>query len=324
MAVFRRVILPVFWLIIGAIVAVALAKLAFFPDRAEAPAVGAGAEPTGALAEPQLPVERGTIVNDLELPATIANDPAVAVQAHKAGTVVDVFFRKGQQVKAGAIVASVREQVPQEDGSTTDLWSEIIAPGTGTLSDLTLASGQAVAPGDTVGAIAPATFRIQGSIPPADRYRLTTEPKEATIEITGGPAPFTCKGLVLETPLAGLESESGEAAAPATTTVRCPVPDDVRVFPGLSATITIPGGVAEDVLVVPMTAVLGTAESGVVFVPGPDGLPEERDVVLGLNDGSVVEVREGLEEGEAIFEFVPVSEQPGEDADAQTTAGAEG
>ncbi|MFL0409798.1 efflux RND transporter periplasmic adaptor subunit [Microbacterium paludicola] len=320
MAVFRRVILPVVWLVIGVVAAAALAKLAFFPDQSEAPVMGAGAEPTGALFEPQLAVERGTIRNDLELKATVAGDPAVAITAYKAGTVVDVFAGKGQQVAAGAIIASVREQIPQEDGSTFDLWSEIIAPGTGTLSDLSLASGQAVALGDTVGAVAPATFRIQGSIAPEDRYRLTAEPKEATIQIAGGPAPFTCTGLVLETPLAGLPADDSAAPSSPTTTVRCPVPADVRVFPGLSATITIAGGIAEDVLVVPMTAVIGTAEAGVVFVPGPDGMPEEREVVLGLNDGKSIEVREGLEEGETIFEFVPAAAQ----AEEQTSAEAQG
>lgn len=311
MAVFRRVILPVSWLLIGGLAAAALTKLAFFPDQTDVPIVGAGAEPTGELLEPQTAVSRGTVVNDLELQATVANDPAVPLKAYKAGSVVDVFFAEGQQVQAGAIVASVREQIANEDGSTFDLWSEVVASASGTISELGLAPGQALAPGDTVGAVAPTTFRIQGSIAPQDRYRLLSEPTEAEVTIAGGPAPFTCTGLVLETPLAGLGGEDGGAAPSApTTSVRCPVPEGVRVFPGLSATITIAGGLAEDVLVAPMTAVIGTAESGVVFVPGPDGLPEERAVKLGLNDGRFVEVSDGLEEGELIFEFVPASELP--------------
>jgi multidrug efflux pump subunit AcrA (membrane-fusion protein) len=321
MAVFRRVILPAAWLLVGLVAAAALAKLAFFPDRSQTPAVGVGSEPTGALSEPLVSVERGTIVNNLELPATVANDPAVAVTVRKPGSVIDVFFSPGQQVTAGAIVASVREDVPQDDGSTFALWSEIVAPGAGVLSELTLTSGQTVAPGDTVAAIAPSTFRVQGTIAPTDRYRLITEPTEARVTIPGGPAPFTCTGLVLDTPLAALESKDGGSVAAPTTTVRCPVPADVRAFPGLSATLTLAGGVAEDVLVVPMTAVLGTSESGVVFVPGTDGEPEEREVVLGLNDGTVIEVREGLEEGESILEFVPVT---AEDTDRGTSAEARG
>ena len=322
MAVFRRVIMPVAWLVIGAVASTALVKLAFFPDEAETAVVGSGAKPTGELSEPQITVERGTVLNELELPATVMSDPAVAVPVYKAGTVIDVFFAKGQAVEAGAVVASVREDVPQDDGSTFPLWSEIVAPGTGTLSELTLASGQVVAPGDTVGAIAPATFRIQGSIAPEDRYRLISEPTEASVRITGGPAPFTCTGLVLETPLAGRSgSTEGEATDSSTTTVRCPVPAGVRVFPGLAATMTIAGGKAEDVLVVPMSAVIGTAEAGVVFAPGADGMPEERPVTLGLNDGSMIEVKDGLAEGDSIFEFVPADQLP---ADADDSVEAKG
>ncbi|MER7795783.1 hypothetical protein [Microbacterium sp. NPDC096154] len=318
MAVFRRWILPACWLVIGAVAAAALAKIAFFPDREDVPGAGAGAVPTGALSEPQITAERGTITNDLELPATVSNDPAVELKAYKSGTVVDVFFGEGAAVTAGAIVASVREQIPDDDGTMRDLWSEVIAPQAGVLSDLSLASGQALAAGDVVGAIAPTTFRIQGAIAPEDRYRLTTEPTEARIEIAGGPAPFTCTGLVLETSLPTLESPG--AAPDPTTVVRCPVPEGVRVFPGLSATITLAGGVAADVIALPMTAVLGNAESGVVYVPDETGKPQEREVVLGINDGARVEVREGLQEGESVFEFVP-AEDLDEGADA---AGAEG
>lgn len=49
-------------------------------------------------------------------------------------------------------------------------------------------------------------------------------------------------------------------------------------------------------------------------------MPKEREVVLGLNDGRSIEVREGLEEGEMIFEFVPAAAQ----AQEQTSAEAQG
>jgi len=42
-----------------------------------------------------------------------------------------------------------------------------------------------------------------------------------------------------------------------------------------------------------------------VYVVLPDGSTEQREVSLGLNDGSMVEVTEGLAEGEAVLQFVP-------------------
>jgi len=307
MMVFRRVILPVAWLLVFAVIGGALVKLAFFPDEESAAETGGGEVPTGEILDPQISAWRDTIRNELELSATVQNDPAVEIRAHKAGNVIDVFRNVGDAVAAGDIIASVREDVPLEDGGTFPLWSEIVATQAGTISSSTLVSGAAVAPGDVVGAIAPSTFRVQGTIAPADRYRLLAEPTEAQVEITGGPG-FTCTGLVLETPLPGSDGEAGApAGGEVTTTVRCPVPADVRVFPGLAATMTIAGDSAEDVLVLPITAVLGATGEGTVFVAGPDGLPEERAVTLGISDAEKIEIVSGLEEGEMVFEYVPTS-----------------
>ncbi len=77
------------------------------------------------------------------------------------------------------------------------------------------------------------------------------------------------------------------------------------MFPELMAQLTISAGIAENVLVVPVTSVLGAAESGVVYVVNEDGTTEERQVTLGLSDGINVEVIDGLEEGEIVMQFVP-------------------
>jgi macrolide-specific efflux system membrane fusion protein len=80
----------------------------------------------------------------------------------------------------------------------------------------------------------------------------------------------------------------------------------VKVFPGLSADIVIAGGIAADVLTVPMTAVEGTAQTGNVYFVLEDGETTElRAVTLGINDGINVEVVEGLAEGDTILQFVP-------------------
>ncbi|AWB95203.1 hypothetical protein DCE93_05650 [Agromyces badenianii] len=93
------------------------------------------------------------------------------------------------------------------------------------------------------------------------------------------------------------------------------MPGDVRVFPGLSAQVKISAGSADDVLVVPITAVEGGAETGVVWRVTPDGERTEQPVRLGLSDGTQVEVVEGVAEGDQVLQFVPGA--PGE-------AGAEG
>jgi membrane fusion protein, multidrug efflux system len=70
--------------------------------------------------------------------------------------------------------------------------------------------------------------------------------------------------------------------------------------------MTVESGRAEDVLLVPVTAVQGSFATGNVWVVLPDGSSEQRSVSLGLTDGEMVEVTEGLAEGDSILEFVPV------------------
>jgi multidrug efflux pump subunit AcrA (membrane-fusion protein) len=79
----------------------------------------------------------------------------------------------------------------------------------------------------------------------------------------------------------------------------------VTVFSGLAAEMTIAGGRAENVLVVPTTAVRGAAQTGTVWLSLPDGTTEEHPVGLGLGDGSQIEITAGLTEGDQILQFAP-------------------
>jgi len=302
--VFRRT-MQVLWLVVIAVAAAALVKIAFFPD---APADADPDVPGGQIVEPHWDVARGTITNDIVLSGSVAADEAVPIPATVSGIVWDVYVTKGQWVDAGAEILRIRGDVIDSDGVPQTVWRTVTAPASGTLSSLTAIEDSSVSAGAAVGQIAPPTFHVTGSIPPEELYRLIQRPTEATVTINGGPAPFTCTGLQILTPQAGQDGgdgSSGNGGGVSGPTVRCAIPADVTVFAGLTAQIVIPGGIAEDVIVVPTTAVLGQAESGVVYVVLPDGTTEERPVTLGLNDGSMVEVTSGLEEGETILQFVP-------------------
>ncbi|GAA3890535.1 hypothetical protein GCM10022381_35530 [Leifsonia kafniensis] len=329
MSVARKWVFPIIRLVLVAAIAAALVKVAFFPDNAEA---SNPSMPTGQIVEPQIPVALGTITNDVTLPGTVQADPAVPVRATGAGAVDEVFAQAGQQVNAGdklydIKVETINEPVETKDaaGNVTGMtqprptvtFAKVYAPITGVLSSLTVLSGQAVAVGDTGGQIAPPSFSVSGSLSPDQQYRLLTQPTEASIAITNGPAPFTCTGLTITTPLAGADSAAGAGAGAegaatggSATTVRCAIPGDVTVFPGLAAQITIAGGKVENVMVVPITAVKGSAETGVVWLAGGEGTAEERPVKLGMSDGTNVQIVEGLAEGDLINQFVPGAVAP--------------
>lgn len=336
MGIARRWVFPIIRIILIAVIAVALARLAFFPDR---PPENDAATPTGAVIEPAIPVAVGTITNDVVLDATVSADAAVPVRSTAAGAVNRVYAEVGDAVGAGDAIFDVRVEIVRAPAASVDAegnplapifrYVEVTAPVAGTLSSLDVLAGQTVAIGEAAGQIAPPTFSVSGSLQPAQQYRLLDQPTEASVAITGGPAPFTCTGLRIVTPLAGASVDPGPAAAGgapdpgagatagSTTTVSCPVPEGVTVFPGLAAEMTIAGGRAEGVLVLPTTAVRGAAQSGTVWVTGADGAVEERAVGLGLSDGQQVEITGGLVEGETVREFAP-------GADAAQPAGMEG
>ena len=300
MGVVRKWVFPVLRLVIFLAIAIALVKVAFFPDLVAATNPD---KPSAEIVEPQYTVGLGSVQNDVTLTGTVAADAAVPIKATLAGEVRKLLVSPGQHVDAGTPILTLRAEVPSADGTTTSIkTATVTAPTAGTLSSFPALVGQLYSVGDTVGQVAPPSFHVSGSLDPAQLYRLIVQPTEAQVTITGGPAPFACTGLSITTPLAGQDSGDGAASGP---TVTCSVPADVVVFGGLSANIVIAGGVADNVIVVPTTAVEGVAETGNVYFVLPDGSTEVRPVALGLNDGFTVEIKEGLAEGDVILQYVP-------------------
>lgn len=322
MGIARTWVFPILRILLIAVIAVALVKVAFFPDQ---PSDADPAQPTGTLVEPRVSVTSGSITNDVVITATVSADPAVPVKSTAAGTVNKIFVSPGATVAEGDIVFNVKVPIERDPADSVDAegkpkpaiyrYEDVASPATGTLSSLSVIAGQDVVVGATAGTVAPPSFSVSGTLEPAQQYRLLNRPGDATVTITGGPAAFTCTGLRITTPLAGSTPEdptstggapgAGAGAAGSGTTATCAVPGDVTVFAGLAAEMTIAGGRADDVLLVPTTAVRGAAQSGTVWVSAPDGTTEERPVALGLTDGTLVQITEGLSAGEEILEFAP-------------------
>ena len=307
----RKWVFPILRIVVFVVIAAALVKLAFFADPVEQ----SGEVPTGEIVEPQIPVTLGTIQNDVVLSGAVNANPAIPVKATFGGEVREVLVKQGKVVKKGTPILVVRAELVNLNGTPYTRTETITAGAAGVLSSFSVLVGQVVGIGDVVGQVAPQSFNVTATIAPEQLYRLTEQPTEAQVSVQGGPAPFTCAGLTIITPLPGSgggEGSGGEGEGTGTT-VRCFVPAEVRVFPGLVADMTIAGGIAENVLTVPMTAVQGAADTGIVFVVLEDGTQEERPVTLGLNDGINVEIIEGLTEGELVLQFVPgaVAGDPG-------------
>lgn len=281
MSVWRKWVLPILSLVVFGAIAASLVKVAFFPDE-----MAAAEQPSAQISDPVVPVERGSIVNQLDVAGTVARDTAVSLKSDVEGVVLEAFVKDGQRVKAGQALFRIKTDDPVRT-------IEFTAPFAGDLSEISLVKNQRASVGVEFAKLTPVTFHVLGTIEPVQLYRLINAPKEASLTIAGGPAPFTCTGLKVQ------------VAEDATTSVRCAIPADQTVFAGLPATIGITVGTVEDALLVPMTAVQGGSGTGLVWVDAGDGKPEERTVTLGISDGVMVEVIDGLAEGDMVRQFVP-------------------
>ncbi|ADB74649.1 efflux RND transporter periplasmic adaptor subunit [Geodermatophilus obscurus] len=325
----RTVVFPALRLLVWIVIAVALVVLAFRGGSGEAAPVSAGAPPVD-LTSPVVPVARGTVANTVTAQGTVVADATVPVKATKAGTVRRVLVGDGDVVEEGDAVVEVRweeerEPVPGTDaeGNPTSTpraplvrTATVPASTAGTVTAVDVLVDQVVAVGDRVAGISPGLLSVTATLSQDDQFRLLAPPSTAQVEVQGGSAPFTCTDLTLGAPAAagsgsGDQTFAGvDPAATGTaqggTAARCRVPAGTTVFAGMAATVVVDAGVAEDVLVVPVTAVQGSVQQGNVWVVGADGAQEERAVVLGLTDGDQVEVREGLAESDSVLLFVPV------------------
>ena len=194
--------------------------------------------------------------------------------------------------------------------------------------------GDDVAKGAEALTVTPRTYSASADIEPVELYRLGDLPDTAVITIDQGPAPFDCTSLSLLEAGApptgggtggamtgdddmmgddglgddGFDAGGSGDTGSGTTQLRCSIPDGIEVYNGLTMRMTVEVRSADGVLTVPVTAVRGMGEDASVWVTDDMGESEERSVEIGMSDGTRAEVVSGLEEGDAILEYVPGTE----------------
>ena len=333
----RRFIFPVVWLVVCAVIAAALFKLAFV-DGMKTDAASAEA-PSAQVSTPLIPAALGTVDNTLQIQGSVVSDPAVTVKSTGGGIVDFIFVKAGDKVVKGAPLVQLKIPVEAQAPAVADsdaadppaapkvplyTYADVVATAEGTVDQVSVLLKQQVAVGAEVASLNPGTFSATGTLTPDQQFRILGRTGTATVTVNGGPAPFLCSEVSMgKAPAtdAGAGSSGQQPAAPAgmqepaAGSVSCAVPADIAVFSGLGAAIEITAGRAENVVTIPTTAVRGKVQNGVVWVlpegaakdgaAAPAGEAREREVTLGLNDGKTVEISSGLAEGEMVLQFVP-------------------
>jgi hypothetical protein len=170
-------------------------------------------------------------------------------------------------------------------------------------------------------------YGIAATIQAADAYRVAgalTPTVQA--QIVGGPGPFSCTvlGTIAALPAGTVPAppapvdpapepsgpfrtlpvqpqQTGPTPSEATgPRLVCTAPADTTLINGASVTLQVITAHATNALVLPVEAVAGGEGKGKVDVLGPDGNRQTRDVVLGLSDGRVIEIKSGLDGSETV------------------------
>lgn len=253
--------------------------------------------------------------------ASLAQAEAAVIQAEQAtedlelaspqdGTVVSLDAGPGQLVPAGGTVTSSTSSGNPTGGTLPDGTAAGGAGAAGAAASA--AAGAAGAPGAggaaggvTGGPTAPAVMtildltalQIRADVPELDVGRLQVgQPVEVTVNALPGQAlPGTVTAVDL---LPG----SGTSVQYGTVVTLSGPPPNLR--PGMSASVAVTVAQSPNVSFLPSVAVTPIggegATAGTVRVLGPDGVPQDRTVALGLSSDTLTEIRSGLAPGELV------------------------
>ena len=314
----KKYILPAVKIFIAVVIAIALTKIAFFSgqENKNQADISSGLEVTTRTTTATV----GDITSTVEVKGQVVQDKAVEAKATLTGTVDSLTVAKDAMITQGEPLLYLKKTEPQEpktdaEGypvtpSDTVTWGTVYAPVSGKVT-YNVIENQDTTVGMVVASVTPQTYSATGDITAAQQYRLTNAPAAATISTTDGPAPFSCTDLKIGTKenTSTTTGQDGSSSGDGTKVeVRCSVPAEQQVFAGLKITIGIDAGSATGAVLAPVTAVEGSVTTGNVWVVTDPDNPkdaEKREVSLGINDGTNIQITNGLAEGETILQYVP-------------------
>ena len=236
------------------------------------------------------PVMRDTIENSVLINGDVLAVNQVSIFPTVAGKIIETLFQVGDRVNQETVVAMVDPSRPGQVYSASPVVSTI----GGTIIQAPVQKG------DTVTVTTP--VYVVG-----DLSKLAVE--------TFVPERFSNaarRGLAAQVLLEALPGETFNAEVeevspvldPASRTVRIRLgfagPRDPRIKANMFATVSLVTNTRRDVPVIPRGAVINTYGSWIVFTVNERNIASRREVSLGLENESLVEVLRGLDVGETI------------------------
>ena len=239
---------------------------------------------------------------DLEhqLTAAIANRRSAALQLEIAREQLADASTTDSTRQAQLSVYQSESQLVQAETTQHDLETQIagatlVAPIDGIVTAVNVVAGLDAPSGDAI-VVDAATYEVTADVVESDISSVTIgQPATITVSAVGGTIDGTVTAIA---PVSSTADSNGVVSYAVTVALTQP-PATLR--PGMTADITITTASAANVLTVPAAALNGTTGAYTVRVLGANGLPETRQVGVGLVTSSLVEITNGLTAGEAVI-----------------------
>ena len=196
-------------------------------------------------------------------------------------------------------VYSAQTQLAQATSSESDLQSQIgratlTAPIDGIVSDVNIVAG-ADAPSGNAIVVEAATYEVTADVVESDISSVTLgQPATITIAALGS----SVDGKVSAIGRTSTTSSSTSVVSyPVTVALTAP---PAGVLPGMTADVTITTASVSNVLTIPSEALAGAVGNYSVRIMGASGVPESRQVTVGLVTSTLAEIKSGLAAGETV------------------------
>jgi multidrug efflux pump subunit AcrA (membrane-fusion protein) len=240
-------------------------------------------------------VALGTVENSVILNGDVLSSSQVSIYPVMAGKLTELRARAGDRISRGQVIAMVDPSRPGD--------SFFQSPVTSTVSGVVVSVP--VNPGDTLQTNS--VICVVGNL--ADLQIETHVPERYSVTVRRGlSAQISFEAMPGETFSAEVD-ELSPVLDPASRTLRIRLrllPDqngqvDPRVLAGMFATVSLVTNSKAAVPVIPRAALIKTYGTWIVFVVPPDSaVAHRKEVTLGLESESMVEILTGLETGEQV------------------------
>ena len=236
------------------------------------------------------PVEKGTIENSIVINGDVLASKQVSIFPTVAGKVTETFFRVGDRVSQGAVVATVDPSRPGQVYSENPVASTI----DGTVLQAPVNKGDTVTTQTAIYVVGDLSGLVVETFVPERFSNAARRGLGAQVFLEA--LPGEAFGAVVE--------ELSPVLDPASRTLRIRLRfagrTDPRIKAGMFATVSLVTNTRRDVPVIPRGAVINTYGSWIVFTVNERNIASRCEIALGIENENFIEVLDGLEMGDRV------------------------